>query len=124
MIFQILASAILLGVVLYAMSQARMSPKVAVLTVIVCLVGESLVLFPLRATAVAQLFGIGRGADLIFYFWTLFSLIVMLNLHLKLRSTNERFVALVRQLALNEAAEEEAEEKERQEPQPRARAVD
>ena len=104
MIFQVFASVILVGVVVYAYSQARLSPQVAVSAIVLSLGGEYFVLRPEHAMSVANFFGIGRGADLVFYVWILLSLIVVLNLHLKLRSTNERFVALVSELALAEAA--------------------
>jgi hypothetical protein len=104
MIFQIVASLFLVGIIVYAYSQFRLSPKVAVVTIGLALGGEYFVLFPDSAMTVAHVFGIGRGADLIFYTWILLSLAVAINIYLKLRSTNERFTALVRELALADAA--------------------
>jgi len=104
MIFQIFATIVLIGVGVYAYSQARLSPMVAVFTILLVIGGEYFVLLPDHAMRVAAFFGIGRGADLLFYLWILLSLVVVLNLHLKLRSTNERFAALIRELALAQAA--------------------
>jgi len=103
MIFQFIASGVLLCVVLYAYTQARMAPKVTAFAIVIALIGEYFVLFPEHAAFVANSVGIGRGADLVFYVWILFSLVTLLYLHLKLRVANERFVTLIRELALQRA---------------------
>ena len=103
MMFQVFATIVLLGVIAYAWTQARMAPTVAFGAIVVGLVGEYLVVRPDHAIAIAHYVGIGRGADLINYLWMLLSLIVVLNLHLKLRASNARFVALTRALALKDA---------------------
>ncbi len=103
MIFQAFASVVLLGVVVYAWTQARMAPAVAWVAIMIGLVGEYLVLFPNDSIRIARMVGIGRGADLINYLWMLLSLVVVLNLHLKLRAANARLVALTRALALQDA---------------------
>jgi small membrane protein len=111
MIFQFIATGILGCVVLYAYTQARMAPKVSAIAIVIALVGEYFVLFPDHAMWVANAVGIGRGADLIFYLWILFSLVALLYLHLKLRVANERFVSLIRELALQRADTAEASER-------------
>lgn len=103
MIFQAFASVVLLAVVVYAWTQARMAPAVAWVAIMIGLVGEYLVLFPNDSIRIARMVGIGRGADLINYLWMLLSLVVVLNLHLKLRAANARLVALTRALALQDA---------------------
>ncbi len=103
MIFQLIATAILAGVALYAYTQNRTSPKLTFAVLPLVIMGEFMVLAPNTATALANRLGIGRGADLVFYLWILLSLVVALNLHLKLRASNERMAALVRALALREA---------------------
>jgi hypothetical protein len=80
-----------------------MAPKVTMAVFVIAAAGEYLVLLPEHATGLANAFGIGRGADLVFYLWILLSLVVALNIHLKLRAGNERFVGLVRALALRDA---------------------
>jgi hypothetical protein len=45
--------------------------------------------------------GIGRGADLILYTWACLSLLVVLNLHLKLRTQLELITVLTRSVALS-----------------------
>jgi len=105
MIFQLIASAVLMCVVLYAYTQARMAPKVTAFAIVIALVGEYFVLFPEQAMRVANSVGIGRGVDLIFYLWILFTLVALLYLHLKMRVANERFTNLIRELALQRADE-------------------
>jgi len=103
MIAQVMLS-LLLGIVLvYAWAEYRRSPTVAVLSCIVSLMGFYFVWIPSHATGVAELFGIGRGADLVLYLWVCISLIVLLNLHLKLRTQHELLTALARSIALANA---------------------
>src|SRR5262249_34052198 len=58
---------------------------------------------PGHATALAEFAGIGRGVDLIIYTWVVISLLVLLNLHLKLRSQTEAMTGLARAFAIDEA---------------------
>ena len=105
MIFQIFATFVLIGVIVYAYSQMRVAPMVAGVAILIAIGGEDIVLFPDHAIAIAKFMGIGRGADLVNYMWMLLSLVVTLNLHLKLRASNDRLVALTRALALKDVAE-------------------
>jgi hypothetical protein len=96
---------LLLGIVLvYAWVEYRRSPIVATLSWGVGLAGFYFVWMPSHATLVAELFGIGRGADLVLYLWVCISLIVLLNLHLKLRTQHELITALARSIAIANAA--------------------
>jgi hypothetical protein len=99
-----LVLSLLLGVVLlYAWAQYRRSPIVTILSCAVSLVGFYFVWLPSHATRVAEFVGIGRGADLVLYVWACISLIVLLNLHLKLRSQQELLTQLARSIALANA---------------------
>jgi hypothetical protein len=100
MIFQLFASAVLLGVVVYAYSLYRKAPKIGSFVILLALSGEYLVLLPDHAMKLAHFMGIGRGADLVFYIWIMLSLVAILNLHLKLKDSEERLVSLVRAIAL------------------------
>ena len=103
MIAQVVLS-LLLGIVLvYAWAEYRRSPIVASASFAVSLLGFYFVWVPSHATRVAELFGIGRGADLVLYLWVCISLIVLLNLHLKLRTQHELLTALARSIALANA---------------------
>jgi hypothetical protein len=100
MIAQLALSLLLCGVLVYAWAESRKSPVVAWLSVAVSLVALFFVWFPSQSTRVAEFVGIGRGADLILYLWSCISLIVLLNLHLKLRTQQEMITKLARTIAL------------------------
>jgi small membrane protein len=104
MIAQIVLSLILSVVLLYAWAQYRRSPIVTVLSCVVSLIGFYFVWLPSHATRVAELVGIGRGADLVLYVWACISLVVLLNLHLKLRTQHELLTQLARSIALANAS--------------------
>jgi hypothetical protein len=103
MIAQIVLSLLLGIVLLYAWAQYRRSPIVTVLSCVVSLIGFYFVWIPSHATRVAELVGIGRGADLVLYVWACISLVVLLNLHLKLRTQHELLTQLARSIALANA---------------------
>jgi hypothetical protein len=63
-------------------------------------IGGVLVLFPNWTNAVANLVGVGRGADLIFYCFVLITLTAVFNLHLRLRASMEQTTDLARAVAL------------------------
>ena len=103
MIAQIVLSALLAGILLYAWTEYRRSPAVALLTVFVANAGIYFVWVPEHSTQLAELVGIGRGVDLILYIWVCISLIVLLNLHLKLRTQMELITTLARRIAIADA---------------------
>src|SRR5262245_9243921 len=109
MIAQLVLTALLLGVLLYAWTEYRRSPAVAGVAVLVAFGGLYFVWFPDHATALAELVGIGRGVDLILYIWVVISLLVMLNLHLKLRAQMELITELAREIAIAKARAGQAE---------------
>jgi small membrane protein len=104
MIAQIFFSLLLCPVFLYAWIEYRRSPVVAVLSSMVALAGVYFVWVPSHSTWLAEFVGIGRGVDLILYTWVGISLIVILNLHLKLRTQLELITILARKIALLEPA--------------------
>jgi hypothetical protein len=103
MIAQVVLSFLLGIVLLYAWAQYRRSPIVTILSCVVSLIGFYFVWLPSHATRVAEFVGIGRGADLILYVWACISLVVLLNLHLKLRTQHELLTQLARSIALANA---------------------
>src|SRR5437667_20226 len=76
------------------------SPTVALLSLFVATAGLYFVWFPAHSTWLAELVGIGRGVDLILYTWVCISLLVLLNLHLKLRTQMELITTLARKAAI------------------------
>jgi small membrane protein len=103
MIAQLILSILLAAILLYAWTEYRRSPAVAVLAVFAATAGLYFVWVPEHSTQLAELVGIGRGVDLILYIWVCISLIVLLNLHLKLRTQTELITTLARKVALAEA---------------------
>jgi small membrane protein len=103
MIAQLILSILLGAILVYAISEYARSPAVAVLAALVASAGFYFVWMPQHSTQLAELVGIGRGADLMLYVWVCLSLIVVLNLHLKLRTQMELITALARKIALAEA---------------------
>ncbi len=72
--------------------------------------GFVFILQPDWTTSLANLVGIGRGADLIFYVSTLFLFFICFNFYLRFRSIEERQTWLVRELALLQPRQEEGPE--------------
>lgn len=103
MIAQALLSILLGAVLIYAWSEYRHSPVIALLSLLTSVAGLLFVWFPSASTRVAQFVGIGRGADLVLYLWVCISLIVLLNIHLKLRTHQEMITTLARTLAMRDA---------------------
>src|SRR2546423_1461835 len=103
MIAQFVLSALLSAILVYAWSEYARSPTIALIAVLAACGGLYFVWFPAHATALAQLAGIGRGVDLIIYTWVVISLLVALNLHLKLRAQMELITALAREIAIAKA---------------------
>ena len=100
MIATILLSALLCGILVYAWSEQRRVPLVATCTIIAAAAGLYFVWFPSQANMLAEMVGIGRGADLILYLWVLISLLILFNLHLKPRSRDGAITELAREVAL------------------------
>ena len=103
MIAQVMLSVLLLGVVIYAWTEYKRVPAVALLSGIVSVCGIYFIWFPETSTHWAEFVGIGRGADLVLYTWSCVSLLVILNLHLKLRSQLEMITGLARTIAIENA---------------------
>src|SRR5216684_4703882 len=103
MIAQLILTALLFGILLYAWTEYRRSPAVGLFAVLAAVGGIYFVWVPSHATRLAEFVGIGRGVDLIIYIWIVISLLVLLNLHLKLRAQMELITVLTRELAIANA---------------------
>jgi hypothetical protein len=79
------------------------------LSSVASLAGLYFVWVPSDSTRLAEFVGIGRGVDLILYTWVGISLIIILNLHLKLRTHLELITVLARTIALANPAAMPAE---------------
>jgi small membrane protein len=100
MIAQLLLTALLFGIMLYAWREYKRSPVIGLLSMGVACAGLYLVWIPSHATRLAEWAGIGRGVDLVIYVWVVISLLVILNLHLKLRAQMELITRLARSVAI------------------------
>src|SRR5713101_2526273 len=103
MIAQLVFTASLSGILLYAWTEYRRSPAVGLFAVLVAAGGLYFVWVPSHATRLAEFVGIGRGVDLIIYIWVVISLLVPLNLHLKPCAQMELITVLARELAIANA---------------------
>ena len=103
MIAQLVLTALLFGILLYAWTEYRRAPAIGLAAVLAACGGLYFVWFPSHATILAELAGIGRGVDLILYVWVVISLLIVLNLHLKLRAQMELITALAREIAIVKA---------------------
>ncbi len=113
MIAQTAISILLTGVAVYAATERRRSPVVALLSIIAAAAGLYFTWTPDHATQVAMWAGVGRGVDLVLYIWVCTSLIVLLNLHLKLRRQMELVTVMARTIALAEARHRLSEKADR-----------
>ncbi|UGY25411.1 DUF2304 domain-containing protein [Bradyrhizobium septentrionale] len=109
MIAQLLLTALLTLVLVYAWSAHRTVPIIGLLASSAALAGLYFVWMQEHATALAALVGIGRGSDLIVYIWVVISLLIMLNLHLKLRLQLDMITRLARAVAIDRAKESRRE---------------
>jgi hypothetical protein len=71
--------------------------------VVLIIVGIAAVMLPELTNQVANMVGIGRGADLLLYLTVVAFVFVSLNIYLKFRDLDERIVELARAIALLEA---------------------
>ena len=109
MIAQLLLTALLTLVLVYAWSAHRTVPIIGLLASGAALAGLYFVWVQEHATALAALVGIGRGSDLIVYTWVVISILIMLNLHLKLRLQLDMITRLARAVAIDRARESRRE---------------
>ena len=103
MIAQIGLSLLLAAVAFYAWTEYAKAPAIGLVGMVAAAAGLYFVWLPSHATKLAGLVGIGRGVDLILYVWVIISLLVLLNLHLKLRAQTELITALTREIAIANA---------------------
>jgi hypothetical protein len=100
-IAQLVLTGLLGIVVLYAWIAYQQSRVVGVAAVGAAVAGLYFVWIPAHAMILAEWAGVGRGVDLIIYVWVVISLIIMLNLHLKIRSHAKRMTELARKVAIS-----------------------
>lgn len=97
---KLLLCLLLAGCGSYGWRERRMSPLIGYATPLLSLVGIVLVIYPELSSNFATLLGVGRGADLIFYLWTVISALLIANVHFRLRYQKELLTTLARELTL------------------------
>jgi small membrane protein len=114
MIAQIIFTLMLLAVMLAAFTQFPQIPLVGGVVIWAALFGAYLVWMPDHATYLANVVGIGRGADLLLYVWILISCAILLLLYLNLREQAQLITTLARKMALSDAASQKKDPAARQ----------
>jgi len=106
MIIQVL---LLLGLTIVAVITARSRSTALNLvlrrtvTVIAMLLGIAAVMLPNAVTKLANLVGVGRGADLVLYLLVLAFLFVSVGMYRRFRELEDNYVALARRIAIDDA---------------------
>lgn len=77
----------------------------AVLIFLFCFVAVFFILFPEMTTKIAQLLGVKRGINLVFYSITLFFFFLILKLYARIRKLENKFTEMVRESSLKKAEE-------------------
>ena len=94
---------LLLFCAFYGWRQRRISPLLGALIPLSSVIGVALVIQPNWSSDLARFLGVGRGADLILYVWTVISLLVLANLHFRLRTYQAMITILTREIAIMQA---------------------
>lgn len=100
---KIILSAALLLCIAYALLQRRKSRTVATGITLVSMVGLWFVIIPEHATQLAEMMGVGRGADLALYFWIVINIFLLMSLQFKIFGLQRDITALTRHLAIQSA---------------------
>ena len=103
MIIKILLSLGLGFILLLHLANNRRRSPITLIAVLGAGSGLLFVWNPELANRMAEMLGVGRGADLIFYCWVMISIALFLTVHFKLRQMNECLTELVRETAISEA---------------------
>lgn len=105
-----MAPLIVIALVLLAVyaGTKRLSGLQILLVVAVTIFGILLVVFPNASTRVANLLGIGRGADLILYLAVIGGLFVASNFYFRFKRQEAALIALARQSAMDHAHDPES----------------
>lgn len=100
MILQIFLILIFLAILIYSFQQKKYSGLVSWILQLASMLGIVFAIFPNLSTRLANLLGVGRGADLTFYLFIPISLLLILHLNAKLRRQTIGTTELVREIAL------------------------
>ena len=103
MIAQILLSLIFTGVCFYSVSKKSQLALTSNILVVISLCAIYFTWNPHYATLIANKLGIGRGADLIFYFGGIILFVIIINIRIQLRIHHGELTELARKIAITNA---------------------
>ncbi|QRG08426.1 DUF2304 domain-containing protein [Xanthobacter dioxanivorans] len=89
--------------IVYALSQRARSRALSAAMTALSVGGMVLVLFPELSSSLAEMLGVGRGTDLVFYCFILFVLTAIFHIHLRMRELSDTSTILARKIALMSA---------------------
>jgi len=69
--------------------------------IVITIIGFVLMIFPNSASRIANIVGIGRGADLVFYMFILFSWLWFSATSVQMRKTDRKITEIIRTMAIN-----------------------
>jgi hypothetical protein len=99
MILQVFLSVLLFGVALLVATQ-RTSRLLRTAVLLVVAAGAFMVWVPEVTDGFAEMFGVGRGADLVLYLWVVITLALIVFLYLKVAQLSRKLTQLARAIAL------------------------
>lgn len=99
----LLALILTLGIFFLGVSRRRSRLTGKIILVGFVLVLSGFILFPATTTRIANLFGVGRGTDFLFYLFSLFILYIISLLYIRLRDQDRKITKLTRALAIRDA---------------------
>lgn len=91
---------LLIIILLVSISRSRVIILERFFYILVSLVGLYFIFFPESASVIAKLVGIGRGADLVFYLFILFTWFWFSSSSIKMRRTERKITDIVRAMAI------------------------
>jgi hypothetical protein len=91
----------ILGIYFLRRSRSRLAGRVTMILFILIL--SIFVLFPDITTWIANLVGVGRGTDFLFYTFALFVLYVLSLIYVRMRDQDRRITQITRILAIKDA---------------------
>ena len=100
MIIKVLLSFVLLFLLCFVLSQRVTSRGFRFITTLFLLIGYYFIWFPDSSSVVSNFLGVGRGADLILYFWIIISFAGFLMFYLQLQQLLAIITKLARSIAL------------------------
>jgi hypothetical protein len=113
MIINVLLTFGLLVCAAYALMLGRGGLRAAWLMLVTIAAGLYFVWRPEQSTRVAHLLGVGRGADLVMYFWIVLTILMHLGMQRRVHIESRRLTELARAVGLEEALRHDENSKRR-----------